>query len=256
MSIETETAPTPEPTGNEEAHINKAQALGIITQDDLVVGEPEAVAEEPAPEPEEEIQIGERTFGNRDEALEYAKQLEQERLAADAYRQGLADAANQQKGNLPQAAQPAPDNFEQEFYENPKDYISKQVKQAEDSAYERAMQEINQKNQVNELWTKFYNDYPDLKSKDKLVKTILNEHWNTLGHMPDTGKAMKILAGKTKEQLKVWADEGKPATTLSNAPATVTPGNQSGVTRKLEPEKPLGMVAQLRQHQDKRMGSA
>jgi hypothetical protein len=255
-------------TGNEEANIEKAAELGTITEDkkeELLGGlsmgfgeeatKEEEVVEEPAvaAKAEEEILIGGKTFTNEADAIAYARELEQERLASDAYRQGVQDAAIQTKGNPSDAAQGEKEDFNEKFYENPQDFIAQAVKKAADDGYQRAITEVDQRSQKENLWNEFYSQNPELKSKDKLVQTILQDNWDVLGHMKDHKAAMKILAKKTKDTIRAWIDEDKPKETLANTQIGASPGSQSQVTLKKTEEKPLDFISQIRKAQEERM---
>jgi len=255
-----------EATGNEEAQIEKAAELGQITPEKkeelltgLNMGFGEATAEETpaaavAPETtqDEEILIGGRTFTNEADAIAYARELEAERTASNSYRQGLQDATAQAPGN-PASAPAAPEDKNEKFYEDPQAFIAEQVKKAADDGYNRAITEVDQRTQKENLWNEFYGQNPELKSKDKLVQSILQENWDTLAHMKDHKAAMKILAKKTKDTLRSWLEEEKPQETLANAQIGASPGSQSQVTPQKVEEKPLDFISQLRKHQGERM---
>lgn len=260
-------------TGNEEAQIEKAAELGQITEEEKVdllgglsmgieapAGETAAVEPEAGAAPAtEEILIGGRTFTNEADAIAYARELEEQRTASDAYRQGVQDTASTQQGNPPPpqtSIEDADADFNAKYYENPKTYLDEVEKKATNAGYKKAIEEIDKRDAQRDLWTDFYQQNPELKNKDKLVKAILAENMNTLGKMTDHQAAMKILARKTKDQIKSWLDEEKPKEELSNAGIGASPGSQSQVTRKKAEEKPLDFISQVRKAQEDRMASS
>lgn len=263
---------TEEQTGNEEAQIEKAAELGQITEEkkeELLGGLSMGFGEEAAAEAEktaaelgagakaapadEEILIGGRTFTNEADAIAYARELEEQRTASDAYRQGVQDTAATQQGNPPATPLAVEDDFNEKFYGDPKTYLDDAIKKASDDGYQRAIKEVDQRSAQDNLWKQFYEQNPELKSKDQLVRTILSENMNTLGKMTDHQAAMKILARKTRDQIKSWLDEEKPKEELSNAGIGASPGSQSQVTPKKTEEKPLDFISQLRKAQEDRM---
>jgi hypothetical protein len=262
-----------EKTGDEEANLAKAEALGI-EDGALVPGTEEvelvsglnmgfgeeakaAAAEEDAAvaaklEEPEEIQIGDKTFNNQKDAIAYAKKLDGERLANDAYRQGIQDTIGTEKVT-PVASEPNKEEVENLFYDNPTEYIAKITNKARSEAKEEILAEIRQERATSDLWTTFYNKNPNLKSKDKLVKTILAENMAMLGNMTDHDKAMTILAGKVKSQLKEWADEDMPKQELANVHITSGGGSQSEVTSRPVKKENLDFVSQMIKHQEDKM---
>ena len=118
---------------DEAARASKAEALGIEQDAPLLSGLNMGFGEEPpAPDaveqqieatpaaPADEIVIGDKVFTSKEDALAYAKQLQNEKEATDAYRQGLQDALAQQQGNPAAPTAAEPDNFDEEFYADPK----------------------------------------------------------------------------------------------------------------------------------------
>ena len=224
----------------------------------VVGGLPNAEStDEVTPEPgvggsEAPIKIGDREFTDQKEAWAYAEGLEKERLANDSYRQGVQDTMNQQPVNAQAQAPVQEDNFDEKFYENPKKYLNDMRREIKEEVNKESAVERQQAQTVEKLWHKFYNDYPDLQGKDKLVKVLLEENWNTIGHMQDSTAAMKILAGKTRAELQGYIEAAKPTTELTNNAGGASGGSQSQVTPKEKEEPVLNFIDQLNKLNDRR----
>lgn len=239
---------------------NEEQLIEPIDADNLTIGEGEPAAEEVQAEakPQEaKVKIGGKEFASQAEAWAYAERLEQENLANDAYKQGIQDALNQsqQAQSVTQSVPEEDDSIFDELYTNPKEFLAKRDAQIAQSLEEKIFSKIAQENREKELWNQFYSENPDLKSKDKLVKLTLQENWDTLGYMKDAGEAMKILAQKTRGELRKYLEDMKPQHELSNFGGGPSPGSQQSVTQKKTEEKPLGFLDQIAKMQDKRVNS-
>ena len=183
-----------------------------------------------APKDDEElIRVGDKVFHSEKEALAYV-QAEQAKDAAanEAYRQALLDAQLVKDQVTPEEKTADPD-FDSKFYENPQAYLKQVQEQAVNQAKEEMakQQEAAQKEQA--AWDGFYKEYPDLETKDKLVKLLVKENWDEIKTLP-LDSAYKILALKTRKQLKEWADADKPTEQLNRTSQTASPGSQTGVT--------------------------
>ena len=201
---------------------------------------------------EELIRIGDKVFSSEKEALAYV-QAEQARDSAvnEAYRQALLDAQLVKDQVTPEETSEE-DDFDSKFYENPKEYL----KQVQAQAVEQAKLEIQKQQQAQQqeqaAWEGFYKEYPDLETKDKLVKLIVKENWDDIKSLP-LESAYKVLALKTRKQLKEWADADKPSEHLQRTAQSASPGSQTGVTPAPVKEEKLDMISQLTKLQNKRM---
>jgi hypothetical protein len=199
-----------------------------------------AVAAE-AEEPETLISIGGREFKTQSEAIRYAEELEQEKLLAESYNQGIRETlALTQK---PVQAQEE-DNFDEQFYSNPKEALKKVKEQAKDEI----MASINAKDAEKAAWNRFSQAHPDLADSEKEVRRVLQENWDVLGNMKDEKRAMEILATKTRSYFQSIAERVKPRTVLSNRGGqVVSPSGKasSGVTPNKREERPLTMIEQM-----------
>jgi len=191
------------------------------------------VDESPAVAPaesEKPIRIGSQTFKTQAEAMEYAEKLEQDKLYQEAYSQGVRETLQAQPSSAI-AAPPPEDNFDEEFYSNPKATILKVKEQAK----EEALRVIRGENQKEALWKTFEERYPDVERKD--AEIILSQNMDTVGKMTDIDKAMEVLARKTRAEYQRIVEKFKPRTELppsrgqavvpsSSTPRSVTPAKK------------------------------
>jgi len=184
--------------------------------------------------PAENIKIGDQSFATQKEAWDYADELAKERLAQDAYRQGIDDASRMQTQVTPENAPvEAGDSFDDEFYSNPQEYLKKYGEQIKKSVTEDLNSASATKTREAELWKQFYDSNPDLQVKERLVKSILQDNWDVLGRMKNSDDALRILADKTRAELKSWSDADKPSTEM---PRTAM---QAGLPRRLSQKRNL-----------------
>ena len=221
-----------------------AQAAAPVLAEE---GAEEAAPEAPAPA---KVRIGGKEFATAEEAWTYAQELEQEKIAADAFRQGVEAAAQAQPSNP--APQPQePEQIDPLFYTDPAAYFRK--REAEVAA--RVAAEVNQSITIKErnaqTWNKFYSDYPDLSKAQPLVQLVLNQHWNDLQHV-ETGKALKIIAEKTRAMKREMLADELPGQTLPRVAQTASSGRGVGVTPKPAQEQDLNFIAQMRTMTKKR----
>lgn len=211
-----------------------------------------------APKKEAKIKIGTREFDNQEDAFAYAAELEQEKIAADAFRQGVEVASAREKGNGNSAPVTEPDeleNFESEFYADPKKYLKDYGQKVTEKTIARidAQKATQEKNTAT--WAKFKTDYPDLAGPDEFadVQTYIlrPDNWENLKHM-DTDKAFKIAAEAVRGKYDRILKNKAPGLELTKAKTPSSPGNGISVTVKEKEEPGLNFVAQTRQWKAKR----
>ena len=242
-------------TENQEvADVVEEQPLVVGSPSDISIGEPEAeVVEEVAAAPAENIKIGDKSFATQQEAWDYADKLAQERLAQDAYRQGLDDAARMQGQVTQETVAPPQESFDDKFYSDPEAYLRERDNMVRQSVKDEILGELSTKEREKQLWKQFYNENPDLQVKDKLVKVILNENWDVLGKMQNSDEALKILASKTRAELKKYMESNLPSTELPRTATQVSAGKGGQVTPPPTQDKPLDFLSQINQHQKGRL---
>lgn len=217
----------------------------------VVAATPIAVPNEPEVTTTEEIQIGDKTFTSNEEAISYARELQSSVATNDAYQQGINDAIMNQSSAPSVTNEPvveAPLFEDAEFYENPQAVIKRVTEQAQANAVDIIRKENEQKQKSDNLWIEFYNKYPKLRKSDKMVKRILEDNWNVLGSMPDSSKAMDILAQKSTDQIKIMLSDFMPGQELPETRQATSPGSQTNVTPPVVVEPVLDFVAQANQH--------
>lgn len=202
----------------------------------------EEVQQEAAAKPE--IRIGDKVFKSEAEAIKYAESLEQDKLLAESYNMGIKEAlALVQK---PQEAEPVvEENFEETFYANPKEALTKMKEQAK----QEVIGIMKAERAEEEAWHDFSNKYPDLADSRSEVNRIMQENWDVLSKIKDKQKAMDLLAIKTRSYFDQIVEKRKPRTELPNKPGpAVSTGSQHGpsVTPKQKSQEPLTLAQQLK----------
>ena len=215
---------------------------------------PQAAAAEAPKKEEAKIKIGDKEFTKTEEAWAYAQELEREKLAADAFRQGIEAATVGQKGNPAPAEEPK-EKFDEQFYANPEEYLKKREQQIEAKVLGRITQETEMKARNEKTWNEFYSEYPDLVNSKELVQITLQQNWEAL-KFADTKKALKIVAEHTREKRKKMLEDLLPSAELKRVTTVASPGNTVQVTQKAQEEKPLNFVSQFRTMRQRRSTKA
>lgn len=204
------------------------------------------VAPEVTPEaaPAAKVRIGSREFTNTEEAWAYAQELEQEKIAADAFRQGVETASQAREGNLPPVPR-EPEQIDPLFYTDPAAYFRKREDEIAAQVTAKVNQGLTMKEKNAETWTKFYSDYPDLLKAQPLVQLNLNAEWENLKHV-ETGKALKIIAEKARAMKREMLTDELPAQALPRVPQGASAGRGIGVTPTEAKEQDLNLIQQFR----------
>lgn len=213
---------------------------------------PAPVEAAPVPEPaveekKEEILIDGKVFTSEREAIKYAQKLSEEKQLAEAYNQGIRDSL---QATLPVQQEVVPeDNFEQEFYTDPK----KTLKKVKEEAKHEALEAVRAEQTREAQWTTFLSRYPDIERRD--AELILQTNMDVFGKLTDTDKAMQLLATKTRAEYQRIADKFLPKKELSNRTGQVVSASNSAspvVTTPKKAEEALDFVSQLKNHKARR----
>ncbi len=231
------------PRGSAPVEEPEAEAAEEVTEVAASAEEPQATAAV-SEEPETLIKIGEKTFKTQAEAVAYAETLESEKFQSDAYAQGLRDAMDRVGAPAQAAAPPPPEeDFDSQFYANPKEYLTKVKEQAKSEAIAIVSATQNRE----KLWGDFFREYPDLDGQRQMCEMVLNQNWEVLGKMTDLPKAMKILAQKTRAIFEGYIEKSKPRTQLASAPVRTPAGApKPSVTPAVKKDEPLDFASQMR----------
>ena len=223
-------------------------------------GEATPIAPEDVIDEGEKIQIGDKEFATQAEAMDYARGLhatgETEKLLHDAYRQGINDAgiAATPAGGVTQSApEEEEDDFDQKFYENPKEYLKSMAAKIRQEAMDDALNSVSQQQADAQLWTEFYSKHPDLAGFDEDCKAVLDreaEMIKTLVKTSGREKAMDYLARKTRAKFQQWAERQRPTKEVASEGGRATPTAGARVTHGKEEsaDGPVDFVAQMKQH--------
>lgn len=183
------------------------------------------------------IRIGHEEFDSEEEAFKYAETLQQQEI----YNQGVRDTLAQTAA--PQVETPPEDDkFEERFYSNPKEALREVQTKARDEAI--AVMRAEQKKE--QLWTQFLNENPDVRRKD--AERILNENAQVFSKIDDIGKAMKLLAQKTRSEYEEIRALSLPKTELSGrrGPVSASSGGAPRVTPTKKEGPPLDFISQMK----------
>jgi hypothetical protein len=251
---EVETVETTEPEAKESL---PAEFSFEAPEEKPEVEEP-TVAENATVQPaEDDIVIGDKVFKDKKEAFRYAQELEREKLAADAFRQGLEAAQIQASSNL-KAEPPKPPELEtipDEYYTNPQAYFAKMKREMEAKSAQTVDQRIAQINAHQATMQKFWTDYPDL-ARSNATMALAQKHiqlgLQKYGHI-ETNKALKLIAEETRAELKELGVTTLPTKIIpSNTKPAVSAGGSTAPTRPKPDEKPLNWVQQMKSIKNKR----
>ncbi len=238
-----------------QAAILADETVGIEVGEGVSLGGTEISAPEEGEVPQAEeatteapkFKIGAREFTNQEEAWAYAEQIEQERIAADAFRQGVEAASRLSPGNpapQPQKAE-VPEEIDPLYYTDPQAYFAKREAQIIARATQAVDQQTRQRQTHEETWNQFYSEYPDLATAKEFVDLTLQQNWTTLQHV-ETKQALKQLAEKTRAKLKPIIEARIPKTELPKVKTAVSAGGSQQVTQKKTEYRPLSFVEQQR----------
>jgi hypothetical protein len=229
----------------------------------LPPGSAPVTAEAVAPPAEEEIRIGDQTFKTQSEAFAYAQtQLaakQHELDLAEAYRAGIADVSQANSAASPPSATPEPDDnqWETDFYANPKATLQKLRSEIEQEVRASVLGTVTQQTADQKLWAEFIARHPDLEGFDEDARTTLAKIENEVRALARTkGKdaALDFLAQKTRAKFQEYAARSAPTRKLPNGGGGPSPGTQTNVTPAPAERKNLSMVDQIRSLRKSRMG--
>lgn len=205
---------------------------------------------EAAPAEEELIRIGDQEFKTQAEAIKYAEKLVQEKEVSEAYGMGVREAL--ERAAPAPVAPPVEDNFDAEFYANPKESLRK----VREQATQDAINMISAEKKKEDMWNKFFELHPDLEGQRAICEHTLSQNWDTIGKMTDVEKAMKVLGQKTRSIFQQYIEKAKPRTELPRAGAqAVSPGGSAprSVTPAKREAAPLTFAQELRKLKGQRV---
>lgn len=225
--------------------------------DESVSEAPEATDEAPAEKPAAKFKIGEREFATQDEALAYAQSqvsaLTAEQQIADAYRQGIRDAAI---SGAPAAesvtpAQPAPDDINpEELYTDPQKFLDKFARKIKTETQAELDHKDRLKTQSDQIWYEFTQRHPMLAEFRGEVEDYTERNLDEVRAIIATkGRpaGYDYVATKIKSRFEQYASAVKPKRELPNTGNAASPTARApGVTPKRDEKKPLSLADQLR----------
>lgn len=237
---------------------------GLTVSDETTAPEVVAAAAE-APEVEEAAEatepesggrtyrIGDKTFANQAEALAYAEShvtaLETEQQVADAYRQGIRDAASERPSAETVTPQ-ADDLNTEELYTDPANFLDRFAKKIKTETQAELLQREATRNESEQIWREFTDRHPELADFREDVESFVERQQTEVRAVIKTkGRpaAYDYVATKLKSRFENYATALKPKRALANGSAGASPsGKPSSVTPKETPKKALSFNEQIR----------
>lgn len=215
-----------------------------------------AAAEPPAPATK--FRIGDREFASADEAIAYANStqtaIDAEKQLADAYRQGLVDAAaavpTVQPGVTQPAAAPKPGLNTEELYTNPDEFLKKYAQQIKQEALSEVTQREAQRAQDDQIWREFEGRHPALADfRGDVEDFVARNNTEVRAVIASKGRpaAYDYIATKLRADWERRAAALKPQRELPNATVRTAPATSAAtVTPPETPKKASSMSEQIR----------
>lgn len=245
----------------EDTNLEDVNALTEPADLDETVGdEVDDGAAEPGAN-DKSYKIGDKVFKTLEEAHAYAtsqlSELEVSQQVADAYRQGIHDAALQNQSVTPGQAAPEPeDDFnEEEYYANPKEFLKNFKTQVQQEVLGTIEKTAAQRAQEAQVWSEFGERHPafaDTEFRDDIEK-IANQYQTELRAIISTkGKdaAYDFCALKLRQKVERYTQAMKPKRQLPNTSQGASPTNSGGTPKNVTPkkgqEKPLSFSDQIK----------
>lgn len=210
------------------------------------------------------LKIGDQTFRNEKDAFEYAQKhieaLERDRAIADAYSQGQKEAMQHFRGpgevtSTERAQEPEEDNFDQEFYEDPKAYLKKYGAQIREQAKQEVLGQVEQTQAEAQLWRDFFSKNEDLdgfRDEVELVLTQNRAQVEALAKAKGKDAAFDLLANATRRRFYDMSQRLRPKRELPNVKIGASEGTGEEVTRKEAPKGSVDFLSQLRKTKRRR----
>lgn len=215
----------------------------------------EVIEDAPAA-PAHKFRIGDRTFATQDEAIAFANQsVELEQQKADAYAQGVLDAANR-GGNpnpnvTPPVASTEPPLNTEELYTNPQAFLDKFANKIKTETRTELSQAETMKAQSDQIWREFTERHPALADfRNEVEQFVQADTANVRAIIGSRGRpaSYDYIATKLKSRFEGYASALKPKRELPNnsGGASPTQAAAGGVTPKESGKKALSFSEQIR----------
>lgn len=211
-------------------------------------------AKPPVEEAKPKIKIGDKEFDTVEQAVEYAKELEQARREDQAFIDGVKTA----KGKEAEAEKPPQKTIdeivEEKIFEDPKAAI-KELREAikkemwdeysQMTAQEKAV--AQQKAESERMWNDFYTGNPELSESKEVVNFLVQKNWDKLKDLPHQ-KALDQVAEMARTQLKITKEATLPKKELQSGPVTTAGVSSTATTQQksTDGEEKLSFTDQLK----------
>ncbi len=233
------------------------ETLEVAAEEVVEGAEAGAEAAAAAPTPAK-YRIGDKEFATQDEALAYATSeisaKDTEAQVADAYRQGIRDAAAHPPGIQPgvtlPAAPAAPPLNTEELYTNPQEFLRKYGEGIKRDVIAETSQQQNLRAQSDQIWSEFTTRHPELADFRSEVETFVDGNVTDVRSIISTkGRPASYdwIATKLKSRFEGYSNALKPKRELPNTSGGASPTQRaSGVTPPAPANKLLSFSEQLR----------
>lgn len=216
-------------------------------------------AEEPQEESSEPVFVNIRYQGQSYQVPEHiadAWQKREEEFNKKLSTQGaeLGQLRRQARQPEPEPVQQAPTEDEDlAFFQSPSKAISQREARLREQLKQELRQELTVEQQRQAYWSQFYQENPELKSRERLVNFIVAEQYDSLKDL-SPADSQREIARMARETLGSPAQETKP---LPNRQAVTERPSQSRPQPRQVPQEPsqprlTGLSAELAKRAEQR----
>lgn len=241
--------------GEDSGDFATAESLGLQeeTTGTEEAGETEESETEATEEYRYELDDGSK-FRTQAEALAHQRKLLRDAELAAAVAQAEANAYRQstyQAAPVQQAPQQDPQQWENDFYADPKRAIEQAVQTAE-----QRMAAAQESRAADErIWRTFTDAHPELSGFRKEITDLIAgeaQLFTTIARTRGEKAAIDLAAQKMNEKLSKWAEAKKPKRDLGQARSVTPTATSQSITRKAQEEKPMSLKEQMAKLNEKR----
>lgn len=188
---------------------------------------------------QKEIYLGGRKFSSLEEVIQYTAQLETEKKRLEQYKPSQTQQEILQTANTPK--------IEDLLFEDP----ASAIKLIKEDAKKEVLGMIDKQKKHEQVWNKFFSDYPDLKGQEILVNAYQNQLWEEIADLPPSEGLSKV-ALKVREKISDLRKGSAVSEDLRSGGATVASGSSGPGTTVTTRVAPTSFVDQLRKYQKRK----
>ena len=189
-----------------------------------------------------------------------AYQSERDQIAAD--RQSTDHSFNDMLNGPPADTQQDEDELEDiaaQFYADPKKALAAMEARIRSNITHEVTTSYHQDQAVQQFWTDFYTEHPDLKDEDRIVKTVMSQSWDGVKNLKGKDARNKVAELTKRELLRIAnkMNKGAPKGDSTNLEGDTTPASTTPrkVVDNTKPET-LSLSAAIRERKRARRANA